>query len=59
MEVNPPAGSDNVEENLKDTLQHYRTAVKDARYILNHYRHPYPTEAWDTINKILNDPKLK
>ena len=60
MGVKPPAfESDKVEETLKDTLQYYKIAVKDARYILNHYRHPYSAEAWDTIMKILNDPKLK
>ena len=60
MGVKPPIFMPvKTDDTLKDTLQHYKIAVKDARYILNHYRHPYPNEAWDTLIKILHDPKLK
>lgn len=53
---------DEVDEIVKDTvetLKDYKTAIKDARYILNHYKHPYPAEAWETIRRILNNPILK
>lgn len=37
----------------------YRTAIQDARYVLNAYQLSAPAEAWETIHKILFDPKLR
>ena len=40
-------------------LETYRTAIRDVRYILNKYRALHPDEAWETIQKIVYDKKLK
>ncbi len=46
------------EESVEEGIS-YKQAVKDARYIFNHYREQCPLEAWDTLRKILFNPKLK
>ena len=37
----------------------YKVTIRDARYIMNRYKAPYPEEAWETIRKLLYNPKLK
>jgi len=40
-------------------LEEYRTAIRDVRYILNKYSGMYPVEAFETIQKIVYNKKLK
>jgi len=43
---------------IAEQLAQYKTTVKDVRYILKAYGKCYPEEAFECIEKIVNDPKL-
>ena len=45
--------------NDENQLKRYKQAIKDARYIFRTYRKRHPDEAWETIRKIIHDPKLR
>lgn len=40
-------------------LELYKLAIKDAQHIFNTYKNSHPDEAWDTIRRIIFNPKLK
>ena len=40
-------------------LELYKLAIKDAQHIFNTYKNTHPNEAWDTIRRIIFNPKLK
>ena len=50
---------DEILQRAKEDLDIYHTAVKDVRYIIRQYRDRAPEDAWQTILKIVNDPKVK
>ena len=43
----------------KEEIRLLRQTLKDIRYIFSHYRKEHTDEAWETIDKLVNDPKLK
>jgi len=43
---------------IAEQLAQYKTTVKDVRYILKQYGRLHPDEAFECIEKIVNDPKL-
>ena len=46
-------------KNAKDEqLKRYKQTVADIRYIYRTYKRAHPDEAWETIRKLVNDPKL-
>ena len=52
IELPPPRN------HLAELLAQYRTTIKDVKYILKQYGVKHPTEAFECIEKIVNDPKL-
>jgi len=49
--------ADNIFES--EQLKQYKQTVQDIRYILRTYQREHPKEAWETIRKLVNDPKLR
>jgi homoserine dehydrogenase len=46
-------------ERKEETLERLRNAIKDAKHVFTTYKDSLPEEAWETIRKIIFDPKLK
>lgn len=40
-------------------LEALKTALKDARYVFEKYKGTHPQEAWETLRRILFNPKIK
>ena len=48
-----------LERKEEPQLEALRTALKDARYVFEKYRDTHPQEAWETLRRILFNPKIK
>lgn len=46
-------------ERKEEQLELLKTALKDARYVFETYRAVYAEEAWETLRRILFNPKIK
>lgn len=45
--------------NEKEQLRRYKACVADIKYIIRQYQVPAPDAAWDTIKRLVHDPKLR
>ena len=48
-----------LEEEEDPLLETYKQTIRDIRYIYRKYGKSHPDAAWETINKLAHDPKLK
>jgi len=47
------------ENHATEQLKRYKQTLRDIQYILKMYKRTHPEEAWETIKKLANDPKLR
>lgn len=59
MEATTLSTEKDPEENGTGQLAIYKQTIKDIRYVFRTYRNSHPAEAWETINKLAHDPRLK